>query len=190
VSRTPQDYFERLYRQDPDPWGFESRWYESRKYALTLAALPRPRYRSAFEPGCSIGVLMARLADRCDRLLAADGVEPALEQARLLLIGQNHVSVTRLLIPEEWPCGPFDLIVLSEIGYYFDEPDLRRCCEAVARSLEPAGNLVAVHWRGVTDYPLSGDDVHRIISTQDHLSRVVHHEEADFLLDVWERTGA
>lgn len=37
-----------------DPWDFESRWYEQRKYALSAAMLPKPRYRRAFEPGCSI----------------------------------------------------------------------------------------------------------------------------------------
>jgi hypothetical protein len=121
--------------------------------------------------------------------LAADGIERAVEQARLRLNGHRHVSLTRLQIPDEWPSGPFDLIVLSEIGYYFDEADLRRCCEAIARSLEPAATLVAVHWRGATDYPLCGDDVHRIISSQGFLSPLVHHEEPDFLLDVWERTS-
>jgi hypothetical protein len=45
-------YFDEIYRSDPDPWKFESSWYEERKYALTVAALPERRYRSAFEPGC------------------------------------------------------------------------------------------------------------------------------------------
>ncbi|MFE7421819.1 hypothetical protein [Rhodococcus sp. NPDC057529] len=59
-------YFDAMYAASPDPWGFGDRWYEQRKYALTLAALPRPRYRRAFEPGCSIGILTAALAHRCD----------------------------------------------------------------------------------------------------------------------------
>ena len=33
-------YFEGMYAASPDPWGFQSRWYERRKYALTLALLP------------------------------------------------------------------------------------------------------------------------------------------------------
>ena len=37
------DYFDRMYAGAADPWGFGSRWYEQRKYALTLAALPGRR---------------------------------------------------------------------------------------------------------------------------------------------------
>ena len=54
------------------PWGFADRWYEQRKYALTVASLPRPRYRRAFEIGCSVGVLTALLGERCGELLAVD----------------------------------------------------------------------------------------------------------------------
>ena len=51
-----RDYFEGIYADGPDPWGFETSEYERRKYDLTLAALPRRRYARALEPGCSIGV--------------------------------------------------------------------------------------------------------------------------------------
>ena len=60
-----RSYFDDMYSDNPDPWGFESRWYEQRKYALTIAALPEPLYRSGFEPGCSVGVLTSLLAPRC-----------------------------------------------------------------------------------------------------------------------------
>jgi hypothetical protein len=41
-------YFDALYQAAADPWGFEERWYEQRKYAISLAQLPAGRYRSAF----------------------------------------------------------------------------------------------------------------------------------------------
>jgi hypothetical protein len=66
------EYFEDVYAASEDPWGFTTRWYEERKYSLSLAMLPRRRYGDAFEPGCSIGVLTAMLASRCDRLLSCD----------------------------------------------------------------------------------------------------------------------
>jgi hypothetical protein len=44
-----------------------------------------------------------------------------------------------------------------------------------------------VHWRGTTNYPLSGDGAHGIIDAAPGLEQVVHHVEKDFLLDVWER---
>ena len=76
------EYFERLYAASPDPWGFTTRWYEERKYALSLAMLPRRRYAEAFEPGCSIGVLTALLTPRCDRLLSWDVSAEAVRRAR------------------------------------------------------------------------------------------------------------
>ena len=39
----------RVYAASGDPWGFTSRWYEERKYALSLAMLPRRRYAEAVE---------------------------------------------------------------------------------------------------------------------------------------------
>ena len=60
-------YFRDMYAASPDPYGLAERWYEARKYALSLALLPRERYGAAFEPGCSIGVLTALLAPRCDQ---------------------------------------------------------------------------------------------------------------------------
>src|SRR4029079_3586148 len=81
-SLAPQ-YFQDFYAaHGADPWGFEDRWYEQRKRELTLAALPRPRFRRALEPGCSIGVLTEQLAGRCDELVALDPVPEAVARAR------------------------------------------------------------------------------------------------------------
>jgi SAM-dependent methyltransferase len=189
VSRVPTSYFEKLYRDDPDPWGFATRWYETRKYQLTLAALPHPRYRSAFEPGCSIGVLTELLAARCDYVLAGDEILEALDQARARTTSLANVKVERLTLPEDWPSGPFDLVVLSEVAYYFDEGDLDRLLGRCLGSLEPGGSLIAVHWRGPTDYPLAGDETHTLIDARPCLTSVVHHREDEFVLDVWERTA-
>jgi SAM-dependent methyltransferase len=193
VAATPGDtaesYFEQLYADDPDPWGFGSRWYEERKYRLTVAALPRPRYRRGFEPGCSIGVLTALLAERCDQLVAAEPVAVALDQARQRLAPLANVEVLPLTVPGEWPTGPFDLIVVSEIGYYFAPGSLARLIGRIEASLPSGGDLVAVHWRGDTDYPMTGDMVHKRLDDCPWLERTVHHLEADFVLDVWTRPG-
>ncbi|MBB5639980.1 bifunctional PIG-L family deacetylase/class I SAM-dependent methyltransferase [Cryobacterium roopkundense] len=89
----PAPFFDQLYRGESDPWGVETRWYEERKRALTLAALPRQRFRSALELGCSTGVLTVELAARCDELLAVDSAEQALEIARARLGGAAERQV-------------------------------------------------------------------------------------------------
>lgn len=182
-----RSYFDEIYRTDPDPWQFESSWYEQRKYALTMASLPGRRYRSAFEPGCSIGVLSSLLAERCDQLLATDIVPDVLKRALHRCRESTGVRVEVRAIPEDWPTGPFDLVVLSEIAYYFDRPTLYQIMTRVLATSTSAATVVAVHWRGSTNYPLSGDEAHEIIGSQAELQSTVHHVEPDFLLDVWTR---
>ena len=181
----PQAYFEHLYSDSPDPWSLAVRWYEQRKYALTVASLPRPRYRRAFEPGCSVGVLTEQLAARCDSLLAVDVVDQVVEATARRLREFPNVDVMRMSVPGEWPDGGFDLIVLSELGYYLDATHLGELLERSIETLEPGGTLVAVHWRHpVEDYPALGDDVHRAIRGDGRLVPLAHHEEPDFLIDV------
>ena len=188
MSRMAQSYFDRLYEANPDPWGFASRWYEQRKYRLTVDALPRPRFRCGFEPGCSIGVLTALLAERCDRLIAADPVAAAVANARRRLRPLDNVDLRVLSIPDEWPADSYDLVVLSEIGYYFDRSELGEVLTKISRDLEPGGALVAVHWTGPTDYLLTGSEVHQMIAEVPTLDQRVWHTDAEFVLGVWQRS--
>ena len=180
-------FFDDFYAGSRDPWGFETRWYEARKRALTLAALPLPRYTATLELGCSIGVLSRDLADRSDTLLATDINEQALAVARERLAGLPGVVVERRALPADWPEGTFDLVVLSEIGYYCSPADLAVLLERCRQSLRPNGTLVACHWRHpVGEYPLGGDDVHAALAALPGLERTVQHLERDFVLEVYE----
>lgn len=176
------EYFEGVYADSEDPWGFTSRWYEERKYALSLAMLPRRRYADAFEPGCSIGVLTALLAARCDRLLSWDVSPEAVRRARRRAPGAR---VERRMIPADWPDGEFDLIVFSEVLYYLGEKDLHEAVRLAGEALRPGGTLLAVHWRHpVAEYPGSGDEVHAALAGLG-LPRLAEHREADFLAEVY-----
>jgi cyclopropane fatty-acyl-phospholipid synthase-like methyltransferase len=182
-------YFDAMYAAAADPWGFEERWYEQRKYAISLAQLPSARYRSAFEPGCSIGVLTRQLAARCDAVLACDVAAAAVDATRTRTRDLARVRVERRDMARQWPPGRFDLIVFSEILYYFGDQDLRQVLASATAALEPEGTLLAVHWRHpVTEYPRSGDDVHRVLAAQPGLARLVRHAEPDFLAEVYIRT--
>ena len=186
----PATYFDRLYDSSADPWGFASRWYEQRKRAATSAALLRERYRDVFEPGCSVGVLTAELAGRCDRLLAADVSATALRLAGERVAGRPGVELARLAVPDEWPSGRrFDLVVVSELGYYLDLAALDRLADLAAESLAEDGELLLCHWRHpVADYPLGGDEVHQRVRGRTGLTAAVSHVERDFVLEVLTRS--
>jgi SAM-dependent methyltransferase len=183
------DYFDDMYAAAADPWGFEERWYERRKYAISLAMLPRERYRAAFEPGCSVGVFTRMLAPRCGSLLACDLAAAAVKATAVRTAGLSQVRVEQRDIAGQWPSGRFDLIVLSEVLYYFGHHDLEQVLKHAAAALEPDGTLLAVHWRHpVAEYPRSGDDVHAALAAAPGLAPLAVHSEADFLAEVYIRT--
>lgn len=183
------DHFQQLYRDDADPWQVRQRWYEQRKRALLLASLPQPRYRSAYEPGCGNGALTAELALRCERVLASDGSSEAVLLARSQMSDQVHVTVEQHQLPRDWPPradGAFDLIVISELAYYFEADALAQLVERCVASLAPGGTIALCHWRRpFRDRVLAPARVHGAFDAQPALHRLARHEEEDFLLDVW-----
>lgn len=184
----PPGYFDDLYAARADPWGLEAGWYEDRKRACLLAALPAPRFRRAFEPGCANGALSALLAPRCDALVCWDPAARAVEAARARLASWPDVRVERGAVPAGRPDGTFDLVVASELVYYLGTADRAAFWDTVEDVLEPGGTLVAVHWiRAAPEYPVEGGQVHDELAARPGLERMVAHDEADFRLAVHTR---
>lgn len=181
----PPAYFADLYRRDADPWGLESGWYEDRKRACVLAALPASGYRRGFEPGCANGALSELLAERVDDLTCWDPSARAVEAAGARLASRPRVRVEQRAVPAAWPPGTFDLVVAAEVVYYLDAADRDAFWAAVEGSLTPGGTVLAVHWiRPAPDYPVEGDRVHDELAARPGLVPAVTHREADFRLDV------
>ncbi len=186
-ERLGREYFEKLYAESEDPWSFETSEYEREKYERTLAVLGERRFHIALEAGASIGVFTAMLAERCDELLAVDVSERAVLAARKRLSGQRHVRVERRSLPEQMPEGPFDLIVASEVLYYFPREEMLAVLRRFERGLAPGGALLAVHWRRETKtYPLQGDEVHELLATHTRLRREKSIIERDYRVDLFE----
>jgi Nodulation protein S (NodS) len=181
-------YFDAMYAAAPDPWSLRTRWYEARKYAISTAMLPRRRYRDAFEPGCSVGVLSGMLAPRCDRLLSCDMAPAAVKAAAEHTVRFGNVTIEQRAIPRDWPPGQFDLIIFSEFLYYFAGRDLDHVLDLTVAALRPAGTLLAVHWRHpVAEYPRGGDEVHAALASRGGLARLGDHTEADFVAQIYLR---
>jgi SAM-dependent methyltransferase len=185
---TSRDFFEAMYRRAADPWDFASSEYELGRYRAILAALDGRRYARAFEPGCSVGVLTQGLAGLCDRVDAMDLSPSAVEQAKRRCRDLKNVHLTSGSLEDATPEGEFDLLVLSEIGYYFDEAKLQEIAKRLIRRLQRGGRLLAAHWLGESaDHVLSGDQVHEVLGRIAGLSRVQAERHAGFRLEVWER---
>jgi 2-polyprenyl-3-methyl-5-hydroxy-6-metoxy-1,4-benzoquinol methylase len=189
-TRLPDAYFDRMYADGDDPWHLSTRWYEERKYAITVAMLPNRHYRHAFEPGCSIGTLTALLARRCAHVTAVDVADAALRSAdaRLADAGcRDRVTLLRSSMDEAWPAGPFDLVVLSEVAYYLDADTLAQVLRRECARLPPGANVVAAHWRHpVADYPLSGDAAHEIIAATPGLTALGRYCDPDVVVEVFD----
>lgn len=183
--------FDGMYAVADDPWGFDERWYEQRKRAILLAALPRPRFARVLEIGCSSGTTTAALADRADAVVATDVAPRAVEQARERLRGRAGVVVEQRRLPDQWPddwaAAPFDLIVLSEVGFYLAGTDLDEVVDRSRSALAPGGVFVACHWRPhVLGLDRGGDEVHRVIRERIRATRLLEHVEDDFVLEVFQ----
>ncbi len=189
MAPAPQNLFDPLFARGPDPWHFEGSWYEARKRDLLLASLPRQRYAAAFEPGCAGGFLSEHLAQRCDRLLAWDGAQRAVDYATHRLKTYVHAEAAHGWVPDQWPAGEFDLIVLSELLYYMPEHDIGRLaqrCRATLLSSGPSAAVVACHWlHPFEGFPLGGAKVHEILHHHLQIPRMAQWRDADFCLDVW-----
>ncbi len=190
-SSLDRSYFETLYSQSVDPWEFRTSPYEQRKYAATLDILSRPRYARALEVGCSIGVLTRLLAGRCTALLSVDTSSRALAEAQRHCADLDHVTFRLASLPQDFPDGTFDLIVLSEVLYYLSKTDLARVAAQCAGALAAEGEMVLCHWLGETNYPLSGDDAAEGFKTSavPQVRSTAQRREPEYRLDLLVRAG-
>jgi len=184
-------YFEALYAANPDPWDFASSAYEDRKYQASLAALQGRRFNSAFEIGCSIGVLTRKLAARCDALLAIDIVPAALAAAKARCEDLPHVSFANLRVPAEWPAAEqrFDLIICSEILYFLSPADIAAVAARAQASLAPGGVVLLVNYTEPVDEPCGGAEAAEIFIKEAarELAPVLQARQETFRIDLLAR---
>lgn len=183
--------FEARYAVAPDPWSFATSTYERERYETILSALrPRPhRYHLGFEPACSVGVLTAALVERCDRIVASDVSASAVARARVRCSALNGVRIDVGSVQDgPGTDEPVDLVVFSELGYYFAADELPAIVTGVRDLLAPGGDLIACHWTGESpDHRLSGTTVHDVmVRTLEADAGLVRSELHDgFVLGVW-----
>jgi LmbE family N-acetylglucosaminyl deacetylase/SAM-dependent methyltransferase len=185
TSADAERIFDAVHSASEDPWEYTTSWYERRKRALTLASLPEETYRWGLEIGCSIGTLTAELAARCTSLLAVDASSTALELAAARLAPFPNVATRQVILPADWPEGTYDLVVVSEVGYYLAPAEFELLLEHIRGSMAPAGTLLLCHWRHpVSGWELDGDTVHALVRERLRWRTLGLYRERDFVLEV------
>jgi SAM-dependent methyltransferase len=188
-SLTPE-FFKALYEADPDPWKFATSEYEARKYAVTLSALTKPTYSSALEIGGSIGILTEQLGERCESLLSIDVSEIAQAQAAARCLHLPQVQFQIMTVPQEFPDQSFDLILVSEVAYYWSLEDWAKAQDLIFDHLNPGGQLLLVHWTvDAQEMPLTGDQVHDALLGRlpNFMRHCDHYRDEKYRLDLFER---
>lgn len=182
-SSLDREYFARIYAGSSDPWSFATSPYERAKYSATIDALEGRHFEAGFEIGCSIGVLTELLASRCARLHAIDIDETAIEAARARCARFSNVSFQSMIFPIERPTNDFDLIVLSEVAYYWSDVDLATAIDFTAERHDAIVELV--HYLPyVREYVRDGDEVHQTFLRDPRFETIRSNREERYRIDV------
>ncbi len=188
-SLTPE-FFQALYEADPDPWKFATSEYEAQKYAVTLDALTRPTYGSALEIGGSIGILTEQLGKRCESLLSIDVSEIAQAQAIARCHHLPQIQFQLMTVPQAFPAQSFDLILVSEVAYYWSLEDWAKAQDLIFDHLNLNGQLLLVHWTvDAQEMPLTGDQVHDSLLRRlpNYVRHCQSYRDTKYRLDLLER---
>ena len=182
-------YFDGIFESDDDPWDLATSGYEAAKFDHTRSVLADRQYLRALEVGCAHGVLTAQLTSLCNTLFAIDISAKALGRAYDRLGDRPGLSLQRMAFPQEAPDGPFDLIVLSEVAYYWGVDDLGRAAAWMLENVTAGGRTILVHYVGETDYPHSGDDAVEALWSKlgEYFSVVKKDRRGRYRLDLWEK---
>ena len=183
-------YFEDIFASDDDPWDLASSVYEADKFNRTRSVLSDRQYRSALEVGCAHGVLTQWILPYCDNLLAIDISERALALARDRLSDRCGLTLQRMAFPKKVPDRTdFDLVLLSEVVYYWNNADIDRASEWIMNNMVAGGTVLLVHYTGATDYPQTGDGAVEQLwrSVRSGFAPVLGERHADYRLDLWRR---
>ncbi len=186
ASRAQQ--FDRMYDDGDDPWAFDGSFYEERRRALVLALLGCRHYGRALEIGCADGRLTESLLERCDEVVALDTSHRAVTAARARA---PRAVVVQGITPDDLPAGPFDLVLLSEVGYFLTPLELVASLRRCSASLTPGGELVLCHWKHPTErVPLDGALVHEQAARAMALDRRATYRDEDVRIEVWGDGGS
>jgi SAM-dependent methyltransferase len=145
------EFFDRLYQSREDPWDYAINPQEVKRHRLAIDLLDRTRsgrlFSNALEIGCAEGIFTEMLSQRCERLLAVDFSQVALERARKRLRGDN-VFFRQWDLRKDYIPDHFDLIVAMDVLTTIHRPlGLRAAFSKLIAGMRTADLLLAGDFR-------------------------------------------
>ena len=162
VRQAPVDgVLDDLHAHDQDPWGVDRRWYELRKRRLLAAMLPRERFAAPWRSGARPGRSPTSWPPGATSSSRSTAAPTPWRPRDVGWPGSATCRSSSGRSRQWWPAGAFDLVVVSEVGYFLSPRDLDRLVDRIATTLADDGVVVLCHWRHpVAGWPLDGADVH------------------------------
>jgi predicted TPR repeat methyltransferase len=178
--------FEARYRGGTDSQALEDGAYELNRYRAIISSLRMAAYGNVYEPGCSIGLMTQQLGSMAKRVIACDFAPSAIEQVKLRCADQTNVEVICADIRTFVPNAPLDLIIFSDIGYYFSENELPRIAAQLACYLVTDGEFMAAHrFAEQPHHVLDANRVHETLAAHLPLCPFRAEQHSGFRLDSW-----
>ncbi|MEM8980613.1 MAG: trifunctional glycosyltransferase/class I SAM-dependent methyltransferase/polysaccharide deacetylase [Pseudomonadota bacterium] len=138
------EYWETVFANQ-NPWDYDNS-YEQTKYDQTIDLLPKRSFDRALELACAEGHFTQMLAPLVGELVATDISDTALKRASEACASHTNISYQQLDLKKGEIPGTFDLIVCSEVLYYFESrKDLKMIAQKLAKHLAPGGLILMAH---------------------------------------------
>lgn len=164
ISRTPglgplalgarslvRAYFDWALRNDTTPFG-EDGEAEYEKYTRILHALDfKGHFKNVLDLGCGEGYLMRRLAGRAGRILGVDISPTVIRRAGRRLAPFDNVELRAADALTEEIEESFELVLCSELLYYFNIKQFGTIAGKIERWTRPGGYLLLAHSRAAAD---------------------------------------
>lgn len=171
ADRSGAEFFEAMYSSSPDgdPWSFGTDVAEQARYDHLASIVGERSVRRCLEPGCATGELTVRLAQRCAQVLALDVAPAAVDVARARVGNTPHVELRVGSVPEDLGHDDtdLDLVVLSEVAYYFEPVELTALVAELHRRCAPDARWLLCHWTGTSvDHRLGGAQANELLGAE------------------------
>lgn len=144
-------YFNWRYRKS-DPYNVSISEYETEKTERSIRSLKfQPKFGSILEIGCGEGNMTTLLAAIAEKVVATDISDLAVKRTAVRTSAFSNVEARRMdLLADEAP-GEFDLVVASEVLYYFEQAQLPAVMERVTSCVKKGGSVGLIHARALAD---------------------------------------